>query len=851
MGGFKAKGNPMSGVLISVLALMGVILQPALGRAQVTPSPVNHLGTAVGTAPLALGGTQYNITGGRRPGDGPNLFQSYGTFSIGSRDIANFSNTMGLGIVMIIGRVTGGEVSNIAGRIQTEGFGANPHLFLINPAGVILAPTGILNVASLRVSTANSVRFPDLPGAPPTQVKFLATDSPLPADGLTVEPTAFGFESPNPLGITVRSNVLLPTTGQTLSLVGGNAPLPGEAEEGVKITGPLTLRAQGGQIQIVSVAAPMDVPLTGDVGVGSGLGRIAISNGAVLNVSSPTAVSATPAGSVLIRGGRIFIEGGASIRVDTGNATPVGPTAVDIQGNTVSLTDGAFIRARSLGTGQSRDVRVTATEWVDISGSSRISSEAQSSGAGGKLIISAPSVSLTDGSTISSTMFGTFETGRSGDIVMELGAGGLTVTGAGEITSTAGGQFGRSGDVTVTAAGSVSLSGAGSRIFTASVEDASTGGGAGKISLDISGKLTLKDGAQVQSGDPFLQGADITVRAGDSVLISGVGSGISSQAFSKDVGQVAITTPRFAISDGGFLRASTSGGGNAGTLLLDARTVTLNNNAQVASSSEGAATDGAGGNIRLSGTDSVSIGGGAGVFSTAEGIGPGGNITISGREVNLTDRAIVSAKSTGEDTALAGNVTINAGSKLVMRNSTITTESLLADGGNISVTTSGSLVHLSNSQITTSVQSGIGGGGNITMDSQLLVLDASRINADAFGGPGGNIDITAQVYLAPNSLVTASSALSTPGEINIQASVTDVSGTLARLPEAILQAAGLLPASCAARLAGGKSSSLVLAGREGVPLEPGGLLPSPLIGVGPADALRLSGGEPPRGAALL
>ena len=125
------------------------------------------------------------------------------------------------------------------------------------------------------------------------------------------------------------------------------------------------------------------------------------------------------------------------------------------------------------------------------------------------------------------------------------------------------------------------------------------------------------------------------------------------------------------------------------------------------------------------------------------------------------------------------------------------------------------------------------------------MLDASRINADAFGGPGGNIDVTAQVYLAPNSLVTASSALSTPGEINIQANITDVSGTLARLPEAILQAAGLLPASCAARLAGGKSSSLVLAGREGVPLEPGGLLPSPLIGEGPADALRLSSEEQP------
>jgi len=48
------------------------------------------------------------------------------------------------------------------------------------------------------------------------------------------------------------------------------------------------------------------------------------------------------------------------------------------------------------------------------------------------------------------------------------------------------------------------------------------------------------------------------------------------------------------------------------------------------------------------------------------------------------------------------------------------------------------------------------------------------------------------------------------------------------LPAEIVQAAALLQARCAARLAGGTSSSFVVAGRDGLPLEPGGLLPSPL-----------------------
>jgi hypothetical protein len=71
--------------------------------------------------------------------------------------------------------------------------------------------------------------------------------------------------------------------------------------------------------------------------------------------------------------------------------------------------------------------------------------------------------------------------------------------------------------------------------------------------------------------------------------------------------------------------------------------------------------------------------------------------------------------------------------------------------------------------------------------------------------------------------------------INIQAKFTDLSGNITQLPETVLQAASLLRAACAARLSAGKTSSLVVAGREGVPLEPGGVMPSPLIAESPTD----------------
>ena len=71
--------------------------------------------------------------------------------------------------------------------------------------------------------------------------------------------------------------------------------------------------------------------------------------------------------------------------------------------------------------------------------------------------------------------------------------------------------------------------------------------------------------------------------------------------------------------------------------------------------------------------------------------------------------------------------------------------------------------------------------------------------------------------------------------INIQAKFTNLSGNIAQLPETVLQGAELLRAACAARLSAGKASSLVVAGREGVPLEPGSVMPSPLIAESPTD----------------
>jgi filamentous hemagglutinin family protein len=63
-------------------------------------------------------------------------------------NIANFLKETGLPTSNILGRVNGGNVSNIFGTIQTTGF-ANANLFLMNFAGFLFAPNATVTVGRM------------------------------------------------------------------------------------------------------------------------------------------------------------------------------------------------------------------------------------------------------------------------------------------------------------------------------------------------------------------------------------------------------------------------------------------------------------------------------------------------------------------------------------------------------------------------------------------------------------------------------------------------------------------------------------------------------------------------------
>jgi filamentous hemagglutinin family protein len=89
------------------------------------------------------GSTTWNIRGGRPSSGNTNLFHSFGDLSVGTGDTAVFQNlqadgttpvvTNAGGVNNIIGRVTGGNPSNIFGTINSQTGFPNANLFLINP----------------------------------------------------------------------------------------------------------------------------------------------------------------------------------------------------------------------------------------------------------------------------------------------------------------------------------------------------------------------------------------------------------------------------------------------------------------------------------------------------------------------------------------------------------------------------------------------------------------------------------------------------------------------------------------------------------------------------------------------
>lgn len=620
----------------------------------VTPITSSGLNTQIGAPTILPGGeTVYDITGGTRPGGGTNLFHSFGDFSVPTNNIANFRNDSGLATSNILGRVTGGNISNIFGTIQTTGFG-NANLFLVNPAGFLFGQGATVNVGGMVTFTsadylklADGARFNAIPNA---SADALLSAAPV---------AAFGFLGSNPGAITVQGSQLTVTEETGISLVGGNITVQGG-----------TLTAPSGQINLVSVGSPSKPNVGGEVviagsGQGSGftptgfasLGAITLSQGSTIDASAP-ASTANNAGSVVIRGGQFVMNDSSLKAVQPGDFLPeeivVGGT-IEVTAEQVALSNHSTIDASitgfdiqspghitfNVGTFSATDSAILAPGGRDTPGGAVTIQGLQGSGS------FARSVSLTNTVVNASSRACECGAGNDGGPI-RLQAAKIAISQS-QLISSAGELSG----------GSIALVSLGGLVMRNSSLDARStyNGFGGTVNLQAGTSINLTN-TIIDTSAPFLGSGTITLAA---PVIALLGSRVS-------VG--GTTVPGYGFVDGLITLTGT-------------KSVSLNDtilSANGTNFSEDGTTFGGGGNILING---------GGLFTSqlsTISARSGGTIQVEAARVRLTDTLLTTSTSGGPQ-SVGGSITVDA-KNTTLKNSQILSTADEGQGGTIDITSS-------------------------------------------------------------------------------------------------------------------------------------------------------------------
>jgi filamentous hemagglutinin family protein len=345
-------------------------------------------------------------------------------------------------------------------------------------------------------------------------------------------------------------------------------------------------------------------------------------------------------------------------------------------------------------------------------------------------------------------------------------------------------------------------------------------GGGGSIAinarnLNISGASTrVRAGIASGLGSVGSKAGDIEINATQAInLDAGVIFNEVQEGGIGDGGDINITTGSLAVTGGAQLSASTFGEGKAGSVIITAR--------------DTVAFDGVGSN-----------GFSSGAFSSVAqgGIGDGGGINITTGSLNVTERAVLSARSFGQGNA--GNLNVSANSVLLDNQGQLIAETASGGGGNINLQVEDLLLMRRNSLISAQAFNN-GNGGNITIKPGLIVAipaENSDIVADAQQGNGGRINITTQGIFGlefrrqrtPNSEITASSQFGISGTVNVTELGVDPSQGLTALPANLVDPTNQIDQRC---LAGGanRKNTFALTGRGGLPQSPNEVLAPDMV----------------------
>lgn len=476
--------------------------------------------------------------------------------------------------------------------------------------------------------------------------------------------------------------------------------------------------------------------------------------------------------------------------VVTGNAG-----TINIQTNSLSITNGAQIRTSTSGTGNAGSIEISAIDSLTIDGVSSLDipdpfpsgilSEvlSGSQGQGSQIKINTGKLAINNGGIISASTLGEGNAGR-----IEISAiDSLTIDGV------------SSPDIP-----NPSASGIFSKVRLGSEDQAS------QININT-GKLDVKNGGIISAS---------TESRGDAgnIFINAT----KSVSFDGDPGKPFNPS---GVRVGSFDEAT----GEAGRLEINTPSLSLTNGAKLVALTE---TQKKAGDIDINAKDKIFLSGpGTGLFSsTAVGSrGNAGNIFIGSEIAEIRGDAVISVESAG--TGKGGDIKIIANRLILDNQGLISAETASTNGGDINLFLSDFLLMRRKSRISTNAGTGNtdkgGDGGDITINADFVVAilkENSDITANASSGNGGNVDITTtgifgiqfQERTTGNSDITASSEFGVSGTVSINNPEVDPTSGLVELPENLRDPSDRIITSCKAA----EANSFTITGRGGLPTDP-------------------------------
>ncbi|MBF0226953.1 MAG: filamentous hemagglutinin N-terminal domain-containing protein, partial [Desulfobacterales bacterium] len=702
---------------------------------------------------------------------------SFGKFNINTGESALFTGPSS--IENIIGRITGGSISNIDGLLKSDIFGAN--LYLLNPYGFIFGENAKLDLTgSFYVTTADYAKFKDgskYSAKEPSQ--SLITSSPI---------ESFGFLGDNPGKIQIQ-NVKTDTTsinmsnggtysfkglnlseGKTFSIIGGDIEISGSG-----------INAPGGQVNIASIASIGEINIENmKTDNFSSLGNIKISNKSIIDVTAQTP------GKIIIRGGKFEIHNStiASFNVGDGKGG-----LIDIKTNdSIHANNGVIANYSAYGTGDAGDINIAGNDIL-FENFSQISSSSMNTGNSGNIKIESSNLTISSGTFLNSSCFSEEGKGNGGNIEINSKESviltGTAIVNGNTKTSIINASTindGRGGDIKISTK-YLEIS------DSAAIGASSLGNGdSGNLEINVE-NIKLSSNAKIyaltsKKGD----GGNITINSSDSFKIS-QGQIYAATTGDGNAGAISINSPSVDINDKSSIFIKTLGSGYGGSIEINSNTFTISNESQINADTTNI---GNGGNITIN-SDNLTIGKNARISANAMNDGNAGSITINSEKFSMVDGGQINSKSKGKGNGGDVNITANQSINIYGFGSdasgidSSSNEGAIGKGG--SVTLNSPEVTLNELGVIYTISDHGGDAGDIKIDTnKLSLLNGGGISVSSLsGGKCGNIFINASESTIISGWNTVPYIFSDGTEFNNNSGITSDNGSPYDLEGGIIQ----------------------------------------------------------------